>query len=112
MAARSLLRDVNMVAVASFGKNTWSLTKRGLSKNKANTIKENNSMESSKQIGYNRAEKKTIVENKENRKYYFKSCKDYSFVLNQTQNPSFCIRVEFSSLIITLRNQHGRSVFV
>ena len=110
MAARSLLRDVNMVAVASFGKTTWSLTKRRLSKNKGSTIKENNSMESSKQIGYNRAEKKTIVENKENRKYYFKSYKDWSFVLNQ--NSSFWIRVEFSSLIITLRNQHGRSVFV
>lgn len=69
-------------------------------------------MESSKQGGYSRAEKKTIVENKENTKDYFKSYKGWSFVSNQTQNPSFCIRVEFSSLIITLRNQHGRSVFV
>ena len=61
MAAISLFRDINMAAVTSFGETTWSPTKRRLSKDKENTLKENNRMESSKQRGYSIVGKKTIV---------------------------------------------------
>ena len=57
MAVHSLLTDINMATVTSFGKSLWSSTKRRFSKNKENTMTENNRMQSSKQRVYNKAEK-------------------------------------------------------
>ena len=57
MAVHSLFTDINMVTVTSFGKSLWSSTKRRFSKNKENTMTENNRVQSSKQRVYNKAEK-------------------------------------------------------
>lgn len=56
MAVHSLFTDINMVTVTSFGKSLWSSTKRRFSKNKENTMTENNRIQSSKQRVYNKAE--------------------------------------------------------
>ena len=63
MAALSSSRDINMATVTSFGKTIWSPTKRRFLKNKENTMKENNRMESSKQREYNRARKRLYLKN-------------------------------------------------
>ena len=68
MAVHSLFRDINMAAVTSFGKSMWSSTKRRFSKNKENTMIENNTMQSSKQRVYNKAEKDNTSKTKRIRK--------------------------------------------